>query len=102
MRWHRAQEGYFQIDHRASPGTLQVPGGQNYESATATCKHCSIPITLDPRRTKPKEYCPACDGYICSVCSLAKKQPGYIHMGVKQLFDEHEKLEYQLIQNRKI
>jgi hypothetical protein len=36
------------------------------------------------------------------VCSLAKKQPGYIHMGINQLFDERNKLEYQIIQNRKI
>jgi hypothetical protein len=102
VKWSRASEGYLQIDHRASPGTAAVPSGMNYESATATCKHCSIPITLDPRRTKPKEYCPSCDGYICSVCSLAKKQPGYIHMGINQFFDEQERDIYRLIQNRKV
>jgi hypothetical protein len=102
MKWSRAKEGYLQIDHRASPGTPLIPGGMNYESATATCSHCSIPITLDPRRTKPKEYCAACDGYICSVCSLAKKQPGYIHMGINQLLHDQSELEYQIIQNRKI
>ena len=102
MKWSRAKEGYLQIDHRASPGTRKVPGGQNYESATATCVHCSIPITLDPRRTKRKEYCSACDGYICYVCAAARKQPGYIHVNINQALDELERDAYRLIQNRKI
>jgi hypothetical protein len=101
MRWHRASEGYLQIDHRASPGTTLVPSGMNYESATATCKHCTIPITLDPRRTKPKEYCPQCDGYICSVCSLEKKQPGYIHMSYSAKADEIQTKIYREIQRKK-
>jgi hypothetical protein len=101
MRWHRASEGYLQIDHRAGFGTPQVPGGTNFESATATCKHCTIPITLDPRRTKPKEYCPQCDGYICSVCSTAKKQPGYIHMSYAEHADQVANEAYALIQRNK-
>jgi hypothetical protein len=101
MRWDRAKEGYLQIDHRCSPGSKEIPGGMNYESATATCKHCTIPITLDPRRTKPKEYCPACDGYICSVCSLAKKQPGYIHMSYSQHADELVSKVYKELQRKK-
>jgi hypothetical protein len=101
MKWSRASEGYLQIDHRVSPGTATVPGGMNYESATATCKHCTIPITLDPRRTKPKEYCPQCDGYICSVCSLEKKQPGYIHMSYGAKADELQTKIYREIQRTK-
>lgn len=102
MRWHRAQEGYLQIDHRSSPGTNKVPGGMNFESATATCKHCTIPITLDPRRTAPKEYCPSCDGYICSICSLAKRETGYIHMSFSEHLDKKEREKYQIIQRKKL
>ncbi len=68
MRWGRAKEGYLQIDHRASPGTKDIPGGMNYESATATCAHCCSIVVLRPDRTRVRGYCRKCDDFICDAC----------------------------------
>ena len=73
----RSQEGYLVIDHRNSPGVPQsvvghtgkvspaVPGGQLYESATVTCAHCQAIVILNPKRTRPRNYCAKCDDYVC-------------------------------------
>lgn len=68
MRWLRAKEGYLHIDHRASPGTKEIPGGSQFESATATCAHCNTVVILNPNRSRPRGYCRKCDDYICDQC----------------------------------
>lgn len=35
------------------------------EVATATCKHCNRVVLLRTDRTRPREYCRKCDGYVC-------------------------------------
>lgn len=67
----RSLEGEFLIDHRASPGTSEVPGGDLYESAIIVCQHCAANVVLNPKRERPRGYCAKCDGYICDnpLCS---------------------------------
>jgi len=79
-------EGYVLIDHRASPGVSEelvrqwhaagkwtplVDEGCAYESGTMTCAHCGTIVILNPLRTRPREYCPKCDKYVCgnTVCA---------------------------------
>jgi hypothetical protein len=82
------REGYLCIDHRDSPGVdpalaaeverrtgrvAPAPGkGVVFESATVTCTHCSAVVVLNPGRTRPRHYCPSCDGYVCDGCDAAR------------------------------
>lgn len=43
----------------------RVSGGELLEVATACCKHCNAVVMLNPQRTRPREYCHKCDGYVC-------------------------------------
>lgn len=61
----RNLEGYLLIDHRASPGTPQVPEGRILEAPTITCSHCNAVVILNPMRTRPRNYCAKCDHYVC-------------------------------------
>jgi hypothetical protein len=92
MKWQRAKEGYYQIDHRFSPGTDAVPGGMNYESATATCAHCSGIVVLNPNRSRPRNYCRACDDFICDGCAVKRKCRPF-----KQVIDDELRGIYQKI-----
>lgn len=78
------REGYLLIDNRNSPGVTPefvhasgqpapvVMAGETFESATVTCAHCNTIVILNPDRTRPRNYCPKCDQYICDspVCGL--------------------------------
>ncbi len=50
--------GYLMRDERAGGGTL-------LELKTVTCRHCNKVVVLNPERTRPREYCRKCDGYVC-------------------------------------
>jgi len=80
----KRREGYLLIDNRNSPGVsldmirasgkdvpFAAPGIQ-YESATVTCSHCNAVVVLNPARTRPRGYCPKCNGYVCDTpqCGL--------------------------------
>lgn len=64
----RRHEGYFQIDHTASPGNSQVGEGKMFEAATITCEHCQRVLLRNPLRTRERFYCSHCDGYVCDFC----------------------------------
>lgn len=81
MRSQRSREGFLTIDHTASPGVSAdvlraagiegpaVPGGTLFESATASCSHCTVAVILNPDRSRPRNYCARCDHYICDLCA---------------------------------
>ena len=85
MRTKRAREGYVLIDHRNSPGISRefiarsgidapaVAGGTAFESAIAVCNHCHSDVILNPDRSRPREWCPRCDSYICDTCAAARR-----------------------------
>ena len=99
----KRHEGYLFVDHSASPGLTEeqarmcgydpkfVKEGKIYEAATLTCSHCgnawngcgtSI-VIKNPLRTREREYCRACDHYICDFCGIERQQPGYVHVPFK-------------------
>lgn len=92
----RSEEGVILIDHRNSPGISPefmrdhnldgpaVGAGVVYESATCTCKHCGTDVILNPKRTRDREYCSQCDGYICDSCGLLRKL-GVEHRPIRQV-----------------
>lgn len=65
----RSYEGVILIDHRASPGTPQVPEGKTFESAIQVCNHCQRNCVLNPKRSVPLDHCPKCDRYMCRACA---------------------------------
>jgi len=100
----RSQEGVILIDHRNSPGispdfvaanNLDVPAvgaGKVYESALCVCKHCGGNVILNPNRSREREYCRACDGYVCDSCGLLRKL-GHPHRSLQQtIADMFEKI----------
>lgn len=84
----RKHEGYLLIDSSASPGLTEefiratwpgrrvvaAPEGKVYESGTITCHHCQAIVILNPARTRPRNYCPGCDHYICDNCEAIRAQ----------------------------
>jgi len=64
----RSFEGAILIDHRASPGTADVPEGKMFESALHVCNHCQRNVILNPDRSVPLYHCPKCQRYICRAC----------------------------------
>lgn len=77
-------EGLLIIDHSESPGlTAEDTGGigpvvgkgQVYKSPTITCVHCQVIVILNPLRTRPRNYCPKCDDYICDGCVVLPCRP---------------------------
>lgn len=95
----RSHEGWLMIDHRAAPGidkeTLKaagvdapaVPEGGVYECPTLGCNHCGGAVILNPKRTRPRAYCPSCDRYICDLCEAATRHPDYVHRTFDQIAD---------------
>jgi len=65
--------GYLTIDHRASPG---IPGSKHlgegtlFEADTRMCGHCSVPVVLNPYRTRERGFCPKCNSYLCDPCHI--------------------------------
>ena len=95
----RSQEGVILIDHRNSPGISPefmaengingpvVEAGQIYESALTSCCQCGTNVILNPKRTRAREYCMACDSYLCDGCGLLRKL-GHAHKPLRQTMAE--------------
>jgi hypothetical protein len=76
----KSQEGYVLIDHRASPGTSEVPEGTLFETATLHCAHCPSIVIVNPGRTRERAECMKCGyKYICDNCALEARLPDYVH-----------------------
>lgn len=71
-----SQEGWLLIDHRASPGTPEVPEGKMFETASYTCKHCNYVVIKNKLRTRERSVCLKCMAIICDSCaSIGVCQP---------------------------
>lgn len=57
--------GYLLIDHRASPGTLDVPEGKYTEFNTFTCCHCNGVVVMNPSRVRARNTCWKCSHLTC-------------------------------------
>jgi hypothetical protein len=92
MDWQRKHEGEVFVDHRASPGLpehiarlagydpAQCGEGKIFESATLICSHCRARVIKNPLRTRERGMCLHCSNhYICDLCAIEARQPGYIH-----------------------
>lgn len=75
----RADAGYGLIDHRASPGTTDVPEGTIYEADLICCTHCGLTMFFNPMRTRERGYCPKCDHYICDTCNAIYQRTFICH-----------------------
>lgn len=64
-----------------------VKGGDTYESATISCSHCSATVILNPLRTRPKDWCPKCDAYVCWRCEDTRVKTGECH-SMRRILDE--------------
>lgn len=74
------REGYFLIDHSASPGLtveeaarlggIAVGEGKVLEAAALTCGHCQKVSIKNPERTRERAHCFKCDHYICDDCGM--------------------------------
>jgi hypothetical protein len=94
----RSKEGYLMIDNRAghmpTPEEMLrasgLPVGASkglFETPTYTCSHCQYVVVMNPQRTREREYCRACDSYICDGCG-EKKKHGLPCKTFKQVVDE--------------
>ena len=100
----RSQEGYLLIDHRDSPGISHeflaknnlggpaVGAGKVYETAVWVCHGCQADIILNPKRTRPREWCMEHDSYLCDGCALTRKLTGSCVPLRKRLSDLFERL----------
>lgn len=87
-------DGYLLIDHRDSPGVpaevlqaanLPIAAGRGlFEAKSMYCPHCGGHVVKNPARTRPREYCKACNHYVCDACHAASTAPSYTH----RTFDE--------------
>ena len=99
MRSKRDQTGEIIIDHRNSPGLTPefmrannldgpvVGAGQTFEGGLKNCSHCGADVILRPERVRPREWCWACDAYICDPCGLLRKL-GAPHKPLAAVLDE--------------
>ena len=96
-----AREGYMMVDHRASPGLTEAQAracgydprhaaeGRLLEEAILACCHCSQKFLKNLERTRPRERCVKCSGdYVCDVCALEMRKPGYVHRPFVKLIDD--------------
>lgn len=86
-----SHDGYLMVDHRASPGIPEaqairmgldpagVREGKVYETATLGCPHCGAHVVLNPLRTRERGHCFSCNRYVCDVCTIAMREPDYVH-----------------------
>ena len=65
----RAKEGYLLIDHRASPGTRQVPEGKLFETGVYTCPHCQYQVIKNVHRIRERALCMKCMSIVCDGCA---------------------------------
>ena len=106
MKNKRSKEAYVMIDHRNSPGitpefvrdnNLNAPAvgaGSVFESAMIVCTHCGADVILNPNRTREREWCFSCDGYICDGCGVARRS-GIACVPMKKIIDDlYDKLHH--------
>lgn len=98
MRTKRSREAYLEIDHRESPGLTReimrangltgpvVGKGEHFKSAMVVCCGCQRDVILNPNRSRDREWCYACDSYMCDDCALVKKLTG-VHTPAKLKFE---------------
>ena len=66
------------IDHSASPGIppeladkwaaqgiAVARGGQRFETATYTCRHCNAVVIVNPQRSRERNVCRRCMAVVC-------------------------------------
>lgn len=99
----RSNENYMLIDHRESPGFdettahrfglggFPVGKGQRCEVPILTCRHCLKQLLVNPLRTRDREICPSCDGYVCDNCKLNYHLTGVCYPWKKREEDFHRK-----------
>lgn len=99
MKSQRSKEGYFMLDHRASPGLpeniahavqpdLPVTFGRGlFEAPSLTCNHCEAMVVLNPDRQRERARCPKCSSYLCDRCGAAYQQTQQC-MPFKAMIDE--------------
>lgn len=80
--------GELLIDHRASPGTTEVPEGKLLEVATYTCSHCCAVVVMHARRTRPREVCLRCMAIICDPCAKRRAKRGNCTPFIAQYLDK--------------
>lgn len=85
--------GYFQVDHRESPGLRwedipekarnagmrPVGKGENFEADAYNCTHCQRMIVLAAKHQdmQKRGYCPKCDHFICNRCEKLRVATGF-------------------------
>lgn len=94
----RRREGYFMLDHSASPGlpdemlrTAGLPadaGKTLFEAATYTCSHCNYVVVVNPDRRRERAYCAKCDHLICDACNATRLASGGECKTMLQLIEE--------------
>lgn len=99
MHSMRELEGYVRIDHRDSPGitpeqaaragrgTIPVGKGRVFEAPTFNCSHCSIPVIMNPLRTRERGYCPKCSRNVCDRCEAIRVASGFECIPMKKRVD---------------
>lgn len=70
--------GELLIDHRASPGTREVPEGKVFEGPTYVCSHCQFVVIMRAERTRPREVCMRCMAIVCDACAALQICTPYI------------------------
>lgn len=87
----KRHEGYLMVDQRACGLPAQLPGAaptaKFAEVSTLTCSHCAGVAIKNPNRTRPRNFCRKCDGYICDGCGIVAAKPDYVHMPFAKLAD---------------
>ena len=93
------QGGYLIVDHRAGPGLPRevterfgmppCPNDKLMEADTYTCSHCPRVVIINHSRTRPRAYCPKCDGYVCDFCEAERVAAGYVCNQTIRRADEH-------------
>ena len=69
--------GYLLIENRHSPvaltqrlpngETIVIAAGATFEAPTLTCCHCNAVTVLNPRRSRPRNWCAKCHAYVCDL-----------------------------------
>jgi hypothetical protein len=96
----RSHEGEIEINHRYSPGVpeeiliaLGIPkeAGKKdsvFRCATFTCADCQTIVYVNPKRNRPRGYCPKCDHYLCDECEAIRFQSGGVCRNFKNMMDQ--------------
>lgn len=103
MRSLRSTEGYFLLDHSASPGVPDellvaqgLPPGvgqERFESATFTCSHCQVIVILNPDRSRSRGFCRKCEHYVCDHCEAQRVATGECYPFIARASDLLEKID---------